>query len=179
MQIPPFHIDSSLPRYPHRNHNKKLSSISRNGNHSYYYSLFKQQLQPSPPLHLTSIVIRRLSNPLTASPQWRGSSESVTVHETNHNYKSIHPQQSQCCLPNANSSNSGHHSTSTTQPFTSIQTTILITLQSSYLVCALLVVMTRTSLAFNSSPIALSALHYLHSMPPNAWLIVNAPLQPK
>lgn len=179
MQIPPFHIDSSLPRYPHRNHNKKLSSISRNGNHSYYYSLFKQQLQPCPPLHLTSIVILRLSNPLTASPQWRGSSSSVTANEITHKYKLNHSQQSQCRLPNANSSNSGHHSTSTTQPFTSIQTTILITLQSSYLVCALLVVMTRTSLAFCSPSIALSALHYLHSMPPNAWLIVDAPLQPK
>ena len=80
IQMHPFHFDSSLPRSPRRMHNKHAKQSQGMKRHTHYYSLFKHQLQSSPPFSSCQYP-RILSNPLTIPPQIRESISPFTVNK--------------------------------------------------------------------------------------------------
>ena len=80
IQMHPFHFDSSLPRSPRRMLNKHAKQSQRMKRNTHHYSLFRHQLQSSPPFSSCQYP-RILSNPLTISPQRRESISPFTVNE--------------------------------------------------------------------------------------------------
>ena len=116
IQMHPFHFDSSLPRSPRRMHNKHAKQSQGMKRHTHHYSLFRHQLQSSPPHPLMSVATHPIQSTNHSAPK---EGEHITIHsQRNHSHQShYHP-------PNADPSK-------TQSSF--------ITLPSSYLCCALVV----------------------------------------
>ena len=96
IQIHPFHFDSSLPRSPRRMHNKHAKQSHRMKRHTHHYSLFKHQLQSSPPHPLMSVATHPIQSTNHFTPK---KGEHISIHS-----QRTHSHQSHYHPPNADPS---------------------------------------------------------------------------
>ena len=88
IQMHPFHFDSSLPRSPRRMLNKHAKQSQEMKRHTHHYSLFRHQLQSSPPHPLISVATHPIQSTNHSTPK---KGEHITIHsQRNHSHQSHH-----------------------------------------------------------------------------------------
>ena len=88
IQMHPSHLDSSLPRSPRRILNKHAKQSQGMKRHIHYYSLFRHQLQSSPPHPLISVATHPIQSTNHFTPK---KGEHITIHSQRaHSHQSYH-----------------------------------------------------------------------------------------
>ena len=90
IQIHQFHFDFSLSRSPRRMLNKHAKQSQGMKRHTHHYSLFRHQLQSSPPHPLISVATHPIQSTNHFTPK---KGEHITIHsQRNHSHQShYHP----------------------------------------------------------------------------------------